>query len=68
MILKVGFQRLINWISKKPINQHQEKQKLDQGNLTLEKRLMNLRPGSEKMLIDINHRYADIYNRNKSSN
>ena len=47
----------------KHTQQHKEKSKREQENLIREKRLMNLRPGSEKMLIDTINKYGDIYRR-----
>ncbi len=49
--------------AEKNIVRHPKKQKRDQESMTREKRLMSLRPGSEKWLINIS-KYGDIYKRN----
>jgi len=55
---------LQSWMTKKPILGHQEKQKRDQESLIQEKRLMSLKPGSEKVLINIIK--DDIYRRHNN--
>lgn len=62
MRLKAGLTRLIGWMTKKPTRKPQEKQKRDPESMIREKRLMNLRPGSEKWLINIS-KNGDIYKR-----
>ena len=62
-MFKAGLRQLRNWMTKKRIPKPQENPEKERKITTQGKHLMNLRPGSEKMLIDTINKYGDIYRR-----
>lgn len=62
MILKAGLTRLIGWMTKKPTRKPQGKRKVDPEITIHAKRLMSLKAGSEKWLINTS-KNGDIYKR-----